>query len=231
MIIIVRFHKKGGAADVDPRVLRQIFEGVEPTYGPVAPERIAHAILRSEFARDFSPLLKELELCEKNLDLNDLVSLSNQAIINENKPTQMSETITSKALCMVTLGRCYVHLSTQGDTGTRTIEALRVLKAAMELLKVKDLSDGDDEDDDNLDKLPQPVRSARANLCCAMAEYNSKTAEVADKTLDTRSKEAADEWLLGDEGQEAVCLSCLPIYIYIHYSNIFIIIIIISLNC
>ena len=41
MIIIVRFHKKGGAADVDPRVLRQIFEGVEPTYGPVAPERIA----------------------------------------------------------------------------------------------------------------------------------------------------------------------------------------------
>ena len=53
----------------------------------------------------------------------------------------MSETITSKALCMVTLGRCYVHLSTQGDTGTRTIEALRVLKAAMELLKVKDLLD------------------------------------------------------------------------------------------
>ena len=46
-----------------------------------------------------------------------------------------------------------------------------------------------------------------------MAEYNSKTAEVADKTLDTRSKEAADEWLLGDEGQEAVCLSCLPIHI------------------
>jgi hypothetical protein len=170
----------------------------------VAPERIAHAIIRSEFSRDFSPLLKQLEKCEGKIDLNGLISLSNEVIISEQNPSQLSEVKTAKALCLVTLGRAYVHLSTQSDSGTRTVEALRVLKAAMEILQVKDLSEGDDDEDEHLDKLSHNVRSARADLCCAMAEYSTKKAEVADKTLETRSKEAADEWLLGEEGQEAV---------------------------
>ena len=169
-------------------------------------DRIAHAIRRSEFARDFSPLLTLLEGSGKQtVDLNDLVALSNQAIVEQRKPSVDSERTVSKGMCLVVLGRCYVHMQTQSETSSRTVEALRVLKAAMDLFKVKDLPEGEDEDEDeDLSKLSTEARAARADLCCAMAEYNAKTADVADDTLDRRSKEAADEWLLGEEGQEAV---------------------------
>ena len=167
---------------------------------------IAHAIRRSEFARDFSPLLTLLEGSGKQtVDLNDLVALSNQAIVEQRKPSVDSERTVSKGMCLVVLGRCYVHMQTQSESSSRTVEALRVLKAAMDLFKVKDLPEGEEEEDDeDLSKLSKEARAARADLCCAMAEYNAKTADVADETLDRRSKEAADEWLLGEEGQEAV---------------------------
>ena len=169
-------------------------------------DRIAHAIRRSEFARDFSPLLTLLEGSGKQtVDLNDLVALSNQAIVEQRKPSFDSERTVSKGMCLVVLGRCYVHMQTQSESSSRTVEALRVLKAAMDLFKVKDLPEGEEEEDDeDLSKLSKEARAARADLCCAMAEYNAKTADVADETLDRRSKEAADEWLLGEEGQEAV---------------------------
>ena len=142
---------------------------------------------------------------KQTVDLNDLVALSNQAIVEQRKPSVDSERTVSKGMCLVVLGRCYVHMQTQSETSSRTVEALRVLKAAMDLFKVKDLPEGEDEDEDeDLSKLSTEARAARADLCCAMAEYNAKTADVADDTLDRRSKEAADEWLLGEEGQEAV---------------------------
>lgn len=151
-------------------------------------------------------MLTLLESCGKQtVDLNDLVALSNQAIVEQRKPSVNSERTMSKGMCLVVLGRCYVHMQTQSESSSRTVEALRVLQAAMELFKVKDLPDAEDEEDDeDLSKLSTEARAARADLCCAMAEYNAKTADVADEILDKRSKEAADEWLLGEEGQEAV---------------------------
>ena len=79
---------------------------------------------------------------KQTVDLNDLVALSNQAIVEQRKPSVDSERTVSKGMCLVVLGRCYVHMQTQSETSSRTVEALRVLKAAMDLFKVKDLPEG-----------------------------------------------------------------------------------------
>ena len=57
----------GGAAEVDEQVLSNIFEGIDPSFGPVGCERIRFAIMNSEYARDFAPILDALT---KNIDKN-----------------------------------------------------------------------------------------------------------------------------------------------------------------
>ena len=206
----------GGAAQVDEEVLSSIFEGIDPSLGPIDCDRIRHAIMTSEYARDFAPVLDGLTEKvngDKNtstttrLDFKGLVELSKKAQAHTNQRSGRMQVAKGRTLAL--LGRCYVHSPLKTGKKNRVVEAQRILTAAMDMLGVPPLGCDQEEEDGLSESRVHGVEQrdlclARAEVCCAMAELRMQHASAAEKLLRKRSNEAADEWLLGEEGQAAL---------------------------
>jgi tetratricopeptide (TPR) repeat protein len=199
----------GAFAKVDPRVLRSIFEGVDPACGMVDVERIACAILRSEYARDFSPILTALATTStQQMDLKGLVALSQDALHHSREHSAKTRLARGRTLTL--LGRCYVHSPLRTGKRNRVVEAQKLLAAAMDVLGLPKLGCEQEEEDSITegsvgDGVPQrDLCLARAELCCALGELRMDNAMTAEHTLKERTREAAEEWLLGEEGQAAL---------------------------